>query len=92
MPSEYHIDVFRLVCVPLKVHGTCFMLRASEAEVVVIDAIVVPGSRLGPRRLSAGTRISHVFASLIVTTQVNEKGTSWRELLLPFIVLLSGKV
>ena len=32
----------------LESHGICFMLRASKAEVVGIDVIVVPGTTLGP--------------------------------------------
>ena len=34
-------------------HETYFMLRASEAEVVVIVFIVVPGSAMRPTSLSA---------------------------------------
>lgn len=56
----------------LRSHGTFFMLRASEAEIVVI-VIVVSGSR--PRRTSKPRRwlknllFPHVFALLIVTNR-----------------------
>ena len=57
-------------------HETYFMLRASEAEVVVIVFIVVPGSAMRPTSLSAGPRKSSVSSCiylLLVTTQANEK-------------------
>ena len=55
-------------------HGTCFMLRASEAAAVVIVLIVVPGCAMRPTSLNTGPRTSSVslgICLLIVTTQVN---------------------